>query len=370
MREKWDVIDGKGRRFFVDQAADVTEVGAYGQIDFNFTPKLRGSLSARWGQSDLNDDHISPKAALVYSFNDQNSLRLTASQGYLRPDFINRYLYVPRGYEDLSHIEDDISQQHGMELNLGFEAIPKFSKGNEHLEVEEITSYEIGWVGLVGNGLRVTLSYYYDDLTNFITSGLPGVHPDYPPYQPPSDLPQEVQQDILDALEDELSTSEQLSLSNDPDTRDPVFLISSYGNAGQAHRQGVELALAYPIKRHWLIEGNYTWLDFRVDDEDAPAWITANAPDHRVNLAFSYLSPKFDATLRYRWVNGFYWYGGTGYWGPVPTYNLFDFIANANLGKGYTVGLNISNLLNHPHYQAFGGDVLGRRGLVSMTVRW
>jgi hypothetical protein len=34
------------------------------------------------------------------------------------------------------------------------------------------------------------------------------------------------------------------------------------------------------------------------------------------------------------------------------------------------VGINISNLLNHKHYQLFGGDILRRNAVATISYRW
>jgi outer membrane receptor protein involved in Fe transport len=73
--------------------------------------------------------------------------------------------------------------------------------------------------------------------------------------------------------------------------------------------------------------------------------------------------------MRYRWVDAFPWAAGL-FAGDVKSYNLADLTANVYFGEGFSLGLNISNLLDNKHYQSFGGDILSRHAVATFSYRW
>ena len=54
----------------------------------------------------------------------------------------------------------------------------------------------------------------------------------------------------------------------------------------------------------------------------------------------------------------------------MPSYEVVNLVANYRLNEHLRLGINISNLLDDKHWEAFGGDILGRRGLAAMTLKW
>jgi len=45
-------------------------------------------------------------------------------------------------------------------------------------------------------------------------------------------------------------------------------------------------------------------------------------------------------------------------------------VGNWRVTDAITLGVNVSNLTDEEHWQAFGGDVLGRRALGSVEFSW
>ncbi len=94
-----------------------------------------------------------------------------------------------------------------------------------------------------------------------------------------------------------------------------------------------------------------------------------NTPEHRFNMGATCVSDRLDVSIRYRWVDDFPWSSGV-FVGHIQSYNLVDFTANYHFGNGFSLGFNISNLLNNRHYQIFGGDILGRNAVATCFYRW
>jgi outer membrane receptor protein involved in Fe transport len=83
----------------------------------------------------------------------------------------------------------------------------------------------------------------------------------------------------------------------------------------------------------------------------------------------AYERDRIGSSVRYRWVDGFPWLAGM-YSGPVPSYGVVDLNGSYRLTSHVTVGADVANLLDNSHYEAFGGDLLGRRALGHVTYSW
>jgi outer membrane receptor protein involved in Fe transport len=94
-----------------------------------------------------------------------------------------------------------------------------------------------------------------------------------------------------------------------------------------------------------------------------------NTPSHQGALGLAYVSPRFDVTARARIVRGFEWVSGV-YAGDVPSYDLVDLQANVPVNDRLAIGVDVANLLDHSHYEMFGGDLLRRRALAHVTLGW
>jgi outer membrane cobalamin receptor len=65
-------------------------------------------------------------------------------------------------------------------------------------------------------------------------------------------------------------------------------------------------------------------------------------------------------------VEDFEWATGI-FNGPVEAYGVMDLSVGGKITSDWTIGLDIANTLDKDHYEVFGGDLLGRRALVSLT---
>jgi outer membrane receptor protein involved in Fe transport len=256
-----------------------------------------------------------------------------------------------------------------MDLGLGFDNVPVLALGNENLKVEEITSYEIGYSNIFGEKLIFNINYYRSQLKNFVTDLLALVNPAYGPYAPPDSLPAPIPDIILATLQASLPPSYFAIMSNSLDDGSAIFAARSYTNAGKAKAQGIELNLKYFLNEHWNIDCNYTWFDFTIEEELIADRILANTPEHRVNFGVVYISDWLDVSMQYRWIDAFPWAAGI-FEGDVKSYNLAALTANVYFGDGFSLGINISNLLNNKHHQSFGGDILSRHAVATFSYRW
>lgn len=366
-------LDPNSRQCFVVQqtiigsSRDEHSQAAFAQVEFNFTDNLLGMVAARWDDSSLHDAQVSPKAALVYSVNPNHALRLKYDEAFQTPSYLDRFLRIPVAQPvDLSVLEQALAPVLGG-VPLGFDNVPVLALGNEHLEVEEIISYEVGYSGIFAGKLLVNLTYYQSELDNFVTELLPLVNSDYGPYQTPAGLSPAAQAAVLASLQAVLPPELYAVMSNDPDGS-PIFAARSYTNFGKAEAEGAELGFSYFFS-DWELFLNYSWFDYTIEEQLAGSELFPNSPENRVSAGFSFARSNYDISVRGRWVDSFVWSAGL-FAGEVPSYEVVDLSANYRFAERWQLGLYVSNAMDNDHFETFGGDLLRRRAIVHMAYRW
>jgi outer membrane receptor protein involved in Fe transport len=222
--------------------------------------------------------------------------------------------------------------------------------------------------------LLVDASVYRNKLKDFVTFLLPQVgtslgrlNASYGPYTPPSSLPSAAASVVTSTLRAALPPNLFDALSNDANGR-PVVALLSYSNFGSATTAGVELGATYLLTARWRVQGSYTRFHSNVSDiPENP--VSPNTPAQQFSVGTAYAQGRISSALRYRWVDSFPWVAGV-YVGTVPSYGILDLNASYRLTAHLTAGTDLANLLAKDHYEAFGGDLLGRRALGHVTYSW
>lgn len=304
--------------------------GVYGQIEYTFSEKFKGIAAARWDQSTLYDRQISPKIAVVWSPTRDHSFRATFNQAFQFASPAEKFLYILRTAPN---------------PYTGFKSYVAYM-GNENLNVEKITGYELGYKGIISNTFFITVDGYYNLLKDFITDLAPGVHPDYPPgyYQLPGDT-------VKDQFGVQVARS-----------------VWSYNNAGKVTEGGFEIGVNYYLSDDWLLDVNYSFFDFAVQEKSPQDILLPNAPKHKPNVGITYMNKELglDAGVKLKYVPSFEWAAGI-YQGTIPAYTLVNAAASYKMTPNLVLGINVSNLLDREHYEIFGGSFLRRRALATLT---
>lgn len=365
-----DTAGPNGNQTLMDSAKSERQQAAFGQLEWNVTNALKLVGAGRWDDSTLHEAQFSPKAAVVWQPTSNHTLRYGYNRAFQRPNYSELFLRAPAGQPvNLSAIENAFKPLLGS-TSLGFSAIPILAYGNAELDVEKIQSHELGYAGIFGGKVYFTADYYRSKLTDFVTDLLPGVNPSFAPYTPPSSVNPAVAAQILGALQKNLPTTPlplYVAMTNLPNGA-PAFVIS-YTNAGKVDTQGVELAFNYYVTNNWLLDFNYAWFDFDVKEQARGDQLLPNSPEHKFNLGVGWRGNKVDAKVSYRWVDEFPWAAGI-FVGTVPRYDVINLNANYHLTDNIGFGVDVSNLLDDEHYEAFGGDILSRRALGYLSLNW
>ncbi len=357
---------------FEAQKADFSAV--FGQLDFDITDNLKLVLAGRYDDGTLFDGRFSPKGALVWSVTPNNTVRVSYNEAFQVPNYSEFFLRaaVLPPLTALAPIEGAICTPFG--VDCGLDSVPFLAVGNETLDVEEIQSYEVGYSGIIGGRAFLTVDYYFNDITNFITDLIPYIsppigviNPNFGAYQAPSELPGPAQAALQATLQQALGPT-YFILSNEKNG-DPIFIPVTYTNFGQAETQGVDVGLNWYLTDRFSLDFSYAWFDFDVKQELEADPVLPNAPENRFSAGVSYKGDRWGGDLKYRWNEEFEWSAGV-FRGPVPSYQLVDLGAYWDFNTTWGVGANVSNLLDETHYQIFGGDLIGRRALAYVRVGW
>ena len=364
----------------------------YAQLDWNASDRVKLVVAGRYDDSTLHDPQISPKAALVFTLAPDHTLRLSYNEGFQVPNYSEYFLQADVAAPiNLSPFETLCFQQ-GVACGFDFDGDPTTAEtrvlalGNENLDVEKVKTAEIGYSGLLGNRALLTADYYYSKNENFITDLLPQlgtalgrINPAFGPYQTPRCkgtngvvhpcLPADVDAQLIALLQQALGARYAL-LSNNLDGT-PILAAVSYTNFGKVDTQGVELGLNWALADRWTLDLTGSWFDFEIKSQGAglDRLLLPNTPELSGSIGVTYSAARFDASAAYRWSDAFRWVVGP-FQGDVPSYGVLDLVANFDLGRHFALGVNVANATDEQHWEAFGGDLLGRRALGSVTFRW
>jgi len=369
-----DSADPNGVQTAYDRKRSTTYGSVFGQVEYRVTERLNGVASARWDRSTLHAGRVSPRVAALYTVAPSQTLRVTYGRAFQAANLTEYFLSLPVAPPiDLSRVQAALTPVVG-NTPLDLQNVPILALGNDHLRVEHIDSIEAGYQGVIGGRLLVSGSVYRNRLRDFITYLLPQVgtslgrlNASFGPYSPPSSLSPPAAAIVKATLETALPPALFAALSNDANGR-PIIAMLSFSNFGSATTAGVELGATYMLPAGWTIQGSYTGFHSSVSDiPENP--LLPNAPAHQFSAGTAHARGRLSAVLRYRWVDSFPWLSGI-YAGPVPRYGVADLNGSYSLAEHITAGVDVANLLDNDHYEAFGADLLGRRALVHVMYSW
>jgi outer membrane receptor for ferrienterochelin and colicins len=356
-------------------------VSAYTQVEYSPTPRWRLVAANRFDDGDLFPAQLSPKAAVVYSPTASQSFRLTFNRAYKTANVLEYFIQFPAGAPaDFSGIEaalrasplgPSLSNVPDGTLFTTSAAVPVLVRGNPNLDVEHVTSYELGWKGQFGPRVFLTLDGYYSRLSNFVTDILPGVNPTYGAWAAPAEVAADSRAAVEQAVRDILVGAGQavaaagLSRVQDGSTA----IVFSIGNAGRVSEHGFEATAGIQLTDALSFDVNYSLFRFRVDTSSLALGqvLKPNTSANAMNVGLAYTTPQLDARAMLHFVEGFDWASGV-YVGRIPTRSPIDVSVGWQARSWLNVHAAATNLFDQRRYQVFGGSVIGRRVLVGLTV--
>jgi outer membrane receptor protein involved in Fe transport len=387
---------------------------AYGQVEFRITPQVRLVGAARFDDGDLIEGQFSPKGAVVFSPNENHSFRFSVNRAFQTPNYSEFFLQVPvqapsagpatvegsiEGYYAALQQAplppgalDGLTITSNLPWNFSAQT-PALALGNENLDVETVTGWEVGYKGTVGERLYFTADAYINQLQDFVTDLLPGVNPVFPTFalDATANVPSE-----LTALDQRLAS---FGLPAEHPLRAPIPLllggysqlvggttilggnalatlpdgsravVLSYTNAGKVTERGIELGVGYQFTPE--IRGDMTFTGFGFDVDEAEQAVgdqlLPNTPSKKATFSVSYAGQQgLDGNVTLRLNDGYQWATGI-FQGYVPANELLNISAGYRINNNVRIHATATNLFDQQRFQMFGGSVIGRRVLGGMT---
>ncbi|MEY2774639.1 MAG: hypothetical protein RLZZ275_986, partial [Bacteroidota bacterium] len=131
--------------------------------------------------------------------------------------------------------------------------------------------------------------------------------------------------------------------------------------------QGASIGVNWFVNDVLTVNGNYSYNELLVTDEDDPIIPAFNTPKHKYNLGFGLRELDFvkgslwGCSLNYKWIQGFVFEGSPQFTGFVPTYDLLDAQVSVTVPAwNTTFKVGGSNLLENIHIETYGGPFVGR----------
>jgi iron complex outermembrane receptor protein len=323
---------------------DYTITGGYAQIEYKPLSQLKFVATGRVDRTTYEKARFSPRFAAVWSFLPNHSIRVSFNKAFLLPSISEYFLRVLAGGVDLSSLG----------INNPGALTPIFAMGNTELVPERIDGYEVGYKGIfLDNKLFITLDGYVNKVRDFITDLLQGVNPAFPFNGAPAGLSETVKAQLPG-----------LTILPSGETA----VVISYTNKGLVNERGLELSFNYYLTDEFLISANWSYFDFDIEEQQEGDILLPNNPKNKFGYSIRYTIPNgLDVELSGRSLQAFDWAAGV-FAGRIPEYHLFNLSAGYQITQRYRAGLTVTNLFDRQAYQIFGGSIVGRQLIASITV--
>jgi iron complex outermembrane receptor protein len=370
-QQEVDTANPTGVQTLMLEAKSEDQQSVFGQVDLEPASRIRLVVAARYDDSTLHEAQFSPKGAIVFSVTPHHTLRYGYNEAFQRPNYSELFLAAPAGapvnLAAAAAGNPASAPLAPLLTQLGFNSMAVLARGNSNLDVEQVKSHEIGYQGIFGGKLYLTVDYYRSNMTDFVTDLLPGVNPAFAPYAIPSTVPAPFVPGLTAFLQAALGPRRGGLTTVDG----RPALVFSYANAGEVDTEGAEIAANFYLTNNWLLDLNYSWFDFEVKPGSAATGdqLLPNAPDQKWNAGLAYRGPRFDGKIAYRTVDAFRWAAGV-FVGNVPSYSVLNLSGRYRINDMFGVGFDVANALDDEHWEAFGGDMLHRRALGYVSVNW
>jgi len=358
---------------------DSNRLSLGGEFDWSIAPRVRLHLAGRWDDDSLYDTRFSPRATLTLDpAPERHAVRFGAGRAYQSPSHAEYFLRAAlEPAFDLATLTDS----GGTPLNsycapdCGLAEASVLALGNRQLELEEITSFELGYRARWGQRVGLDVTWHEARHEHPIIGLIPQidpvlgrVNPAFGAWVGSAQAEANLTIDGVTVADEVRAQVPALSLDDDGTT---IVAAASYTNLGRADSHGVDADFEFCITDAWTLSAGYSWFD--QDVRNAPPGLAdqllPNAPENRFGLTFSFARAGWSSGLGLRWVDEFRWVDGLTK-GDVPSFTAVDLGAAYRLNEHWKAGAQIGNLLDDAHWESFGGDLLRRRALAHLTYSW
>jgi len=318
------------RQWLVDRQTgeDITvdQKGVYGQLELPVTDWVRLVGSGRYDKHDYYEGQFSPKAAVVFTPAEDQSVRVTYNRAFKSPTILQTSFFFP----DFSPGVGVFGNRNGYVIrNQAGDEVRRIAA----IEPEVNNTWELGYKGVLGGKLYLDATGYYSKfdkfmsplviIANFATPAAAG-GPTF----------------AFDAV-----TGAQLTGS----TGGPQIPLT-YFNVGQAKVYGLDFGARLLLTPNLVLSATSSVqrLDTVIANAGDPAEATAfNSPEFKMTAgvdAYDLFGTSLSAGATFREVDGYDFLSGVNV-GRVPTFMAFDARLGYDLPRYHArVNLHVQNL--------------------------
>ncbi len=315
------------------------EVGLYIQDEIFLSEHFRWVVGGRIDKFDVLEDVVfSPRTSFMVKPNPDQTFRISFNRAFRAPSLVNNFLDTV--ILDAVDLESIVPSLPGDPF-----VFPVAAVGNAALREESLTSYELGYTGVIEGRTIVSAAFYINEIDDIIQFTQTDT---YDSTNPPPGWP--LPPSVLDELDRAgLGLPAELSFRNLERVRD----------------KGIELSVDTSINPFFGVFANYSW-----QDEPEPTGFDLSElnlpPTHRFNAGFSFNYGRYFGNVSVNFADDAFW----SFWqdvldarfhGPSDAYTL----VNAGFGIRWEDGklstiIEITNLMNSEIQQHVFGDILTR----------
>ncbi len=374
-------LESEGTLFALQDNGDeftIDEWGTYAQIskDF-FDDKLDLTASLRYDKNENFDGQFSPRISGVYTFLESHNFRASFQRGFRIPTTQDQLIDLDVVTRRLIGSNQVLRDRYNFEGNPVY-LTPSVAAAQENFantgdlagsvallqqvefddfDTEKVSTYEVGYKGVLNEKLLIDAYYYFSSYTDFIaeidfTQAAGPDDGERPPFTgPPS--PEAGRQGIV---------------RDDINLQRFGFDVNADGNVN-AH--GFAIGADYVLNRGFTVGGNVSYNKLLDQDDLLERGLRAafNTPEWRYNikLANRKVTDNFGFNLVWRWQDAFFWESSFGA-GVIPAYQTLDAQVSYKLAAlKSVVKLGGSNVLNERYTTSFGNPRMGAIYYVSLT---
>ncbi|MDB5146627.1 MAG: energy transducer TonB [Mucilaginibacter sp.] len=358
--------------------------GAFAQVTKTFfDEKLKLFGSIRWDRNPYFDPKFTPRLAAVYSINENHNFRFTFQNGYRFPSLFEALSYVNNGRvkrvgslpfinEGLGYLGNSYTQSSVVAFNAAVNAAggsDAVALANRNLlkvadlptsRPEQITSYEIGYKGIVAdNKVFIDIDAYTNRYDGFLG---------------------QVQVFVPNSatVGSDAGVLAMLDVNRDPTTGTASNAASQgqaryrvYTNAKNIYNNyGSSLGVSYNFYKRYTVSGNVSFNKLKAQSKSDIFVTGFNSPEWSGNVSFGNreVIQNLGFNIVYKWQQAYLWESPL-VTGNVPSIGTVDAQVTYRVPAYYaTFKVGASDILNKRYYQYAGGPTLGGLYYVSVTL--
>lgn len=345
-----------------DGALVIDQLGFYTQVERAFGDGWKVVAAARADNHDLYGFNFIPKAAITKNLGN-GTARITYGKGIAAPTILNLEANIFGGLL--------LGNGSGYTLSDGSTIAP--------LKVETISTFEVGYKGMLGKKLFLDVNAYHNTSKDFLSPAL----------------------NIATngrTVTQRGNTPMSQVVPGTPE--EGAALVLTYVNFGQVYTYGADFGMTYFANQHLNFVLNYSWFGYNLDKEDlnndanrdgrvTDLDLPINTPANKLNFSANYSGKKWFGSVLTRWVQEYDFFSGinvaaatnpelgivenarfgrTFNYGPLGGFVNVDVSLGYRFGKYLTLSGQVTNLFDTDVYEFVGSPFIGRLYSLEMKI--